>query len=661
MTAKSKNRAPEAEEGLSFAPLDLLIVLGLLLIVFACYRQALQFDFVNFDDQFYVSENPAVKSGLTLAGLRWAITDAHLGTWHPLTWLSHMLDVEFFGTAPGLHHLTNVLLHMANTSFLFALLRAGTGSRWRSALVAALFGLHPLHVESVAWIAERKDVLSTFFGFSSLWAYILYARQGRQSRKHYWFAFGFLVLGLLSKPMLVTWPLLFLILDFWPLGRWAPDALRSKLPAFGGLIREKVPFLVISLIVGCVTLLTQHQAGAAKALANYPLDLRLGNAVASGWRYVEKMFLPVDLAVFYPLSNEPGATAIVGASLLLLAITGVAIYVRKRAPFVAVGWFWYLLTISPVIGVIQVGSQAMADRYTYIPAVGIFLLASWGLALAASTKAGRLSSSVIGVAVVAVSFALASRQLACWKDSESLFRHAVQVTQRNALAYHCLASALYQKGQVEKSLAAFATALEIQPDYFDAHVAYGVALREAGRPREAIEQLDLALRQNSTNAAVRLHLGLALDHLGDLAGATLNYRAALELDPGLTRALCALGFALQRAGDVPEAISRYRAALKLDPTLGEVWMNLGAAQAQQGDLEEAIGSYRAAIRAKPDMAAAYFNLGNLLANQRRLDEAVTNLQMAVKLKPDYEKARTNLANLLVLRQQVGGKDQAPKK
>jgi len=545
MNGSSPARGTRGNIGIALAALAALVLV--------VYAPIVRHPFLVTDDPDYVSANGHVLAGLTVAGVRWAFTTFDAANWFPLTWISHMIDVQLFGVRAGAHHLVSVLLHLANTVLLYAVLRRLTGAAGRSVWVAALFALHPLHVESVAWIAERKDVLSTFFWMAALWFYGRHVRRPGLSR----FVPVALcqALGLLAKPMLVTLPLTLLLLDFWPLGRLRAGAIR-------GPLLEKAPLALLSGISAVVTLQAQSSGGAIGSMEVFPLGARMANALVSTTVYLKKMLWPVDLAVLYP---HPGtslpAWEVWGAALLLGSATALAVYTRRRRPWLLAGWFWYLATLAPVVGLVQVGAQGMADRYTYVPLLGPFVALAWEFG---GTNAGRRrvqASALLGVGVVAA-LAIATRlQLAYWESSIALFGHAVAVT----------------------------------PPNWSGQFGLGVAYEKAGHAAEAIPHYREAVLLNPRYAPGRYNLGSLLGAQGDLAGAIAELRESVRLDPLFTPAQANLGLALQLAGRVDEAIAVLRRALVRDPAEPDLHLKLAQALERRGDRDEAWRHYREAM------------------------------------------------------------------
>ena len=606
---------------------DVLVCLFLIVITLAVYWQTRNHEFVSYDDNAYVTENPHVQAGLTRQTIIWSFTTTHVANWHPLTWLSHMMDCQFYGLNPSGHHLTNVWFHLVNTVLLFLLLNRLTGASWRSGFVAALFVVHPLHVESVAWVAERKDVLCTLFWLLTMWAYIYYVEKPRLHR--YLLTLLTLGLGLMAKPMLVTLPFVLLLLDYWPLGRFQAgpagsndqgqvqvplNSVRTRSPS-SRLIWEKAPFFVVSLASCAVTFLVQQKGGAVETVEAFPLTIRIGNALVSYVSYMGKMIWPQNLAVFYPHpgTSLPGWQAVAAGLLLIFITIGVIRAGRKRA-YLTVGWLWYLGTLVPVIGLVQVGAQALADRYTYVPLIGLFIMISWFIP---DLLAGwRHRGIVLGGAAVTVVSALMVctwMQLQHWKNDITLFEHALKVTANNYLAHDSLGNALAQKGMLEQAIAHYQEALRIKPNLVNTHNNLGVALLNRGEINRAIAQYYQALRLKSDSAETHNNLGVALFTVGQLDQAIGHYLTAIKLDPNFGKAHNNLGNVLARKGKLDEAISQYSRALELKTNYPEAHNNLGVALAQQGKLREAIARFKRALQLRPDYAQARSNLDNAIA------------------------------------------------
>ncbi|MEO6435751.1 MAG: tetratricopeptide repeat protein [Tepidisphaeraceae bacterium] len=507
---------------------DAWICAGLIALVLAVYLQTVDHDFLGYDDPFYVTDNPIVQRGLTWEGVRWAFSRSYEagGTYAPFTFLTHMLDCQLYGLRPGGHHLTNVVLHAANSVALYLGLLALTRGRWPSALAAALFAVHPLRVESVAWVAERKDLVCGFFFMLCLWAYAGYAR--RPGVGWYLLVILVLALGLMSKPMLVTVPALLLLLDCWPLKRPA----RWKM-----LVIEKVPMVVMSLATAVLTVATQRSAGFVRTLDQFPLEFRISNTIVSYVRYVGKTIWPFNLASFYPPPAHWAMGTVAGGALVLVLITVVAVATMRRSPYLAVGWFWFLGTLVPVIGLVQVGRQAMADRYSYIPQIGLFIAAAWAAAAIAkrSTAAKQTVVSLAAVALIALTIR-AANQTRHWESTETLAAHALLVTENNNVALVWMGNARRRAGDVATAEAMYRQALSIDPDYGMAHLNLGNLLALRREFREAADHFEAAIRWRPQLERAHLGLGIARTGLRQYDLADESFREALRLAPRLADA-----------------------------------------------------------------------------------------------------------------------------
>ena len=628
---------PRPSTALAAAVSPLWFHAALVLLAAAVYAPVARFDFVRFDDPDYVAQNDHVRAGLTWLGARWAFTTGHVANWHPLTWLSHMLDVQLFGVDAGAHHVVNAVFHVANMLLLFVVLRRMTGASGRSAVVAALFAVHPLHVESVAWVSERKDVLSTFFWMLTLIAYVRYVE--RPAARRYAAVLSLFALGLLSKPMVVTLPFVLLLLDVWPLGRLEPWR-HGRLSLGRGatalrLVREKLPLFALAALSAAITVVVQRRWGAVGGLAEYPLGVRAGNALVSYAAYLAKLVWPSNLSAFYPYRATVATSMVVGAGALLLAVTIAAVRVSRTRPYALVGWLWFVGTLLPVIGLVQAGLQSMADRYTYVPAIGIFVVASWGGAeLAARWLGGRLTPIAAGLVVVAFAVA-ASRQVPVWKDSVTLWQHAVDVTTGNAYANYNLGVVLVQAGRVDEGIARFEEALRIQPDYADVRIDLANALQARGSLDAALDQYATVVRLRPSFAAARLAYADALRDAGRESAAVAQYREALRLDSTLAIAHNEIGNAFTRDGRLAEARAEYVAAVRLDPALAEARNNLGGALVRAGKPEEGLAEFLAALRLNPADVVFRYNAALALERLGRGDEAVAQLEAALRTDPRH--------------------------
>jgi tetratricopeptide (TPR) repeat protein len=574
--------------------------------------------FLNIDDNTYVADNPRVREGLTWRGLVWAFSsDASRATWHPVTWISHQIDVSLFGLAPGRHHLVSLLLHAANALLLLLLLRDLTGALWPSALVAALFALHPLHVESVAWIAERKDVLSTLLLLLSLHAWTRHVR--RRGFAAALAAAVLFALSLMAKPMGVTFPFVLLLLDWWPLGRWrlpqrqargAGPAGATAVGAAGPLLREKLPLFALAALAAVIAIATQSSAGAIGTAEVLGFPVRAANAVVSYVAYLAKTAWPSRLAIYYP---HPGASLPLWqaalAALLLAAVTALALRQARRRPWLATGWLWYVGTLVPVIGLVQVGAQSMADRYTYLPLVGAFVAVAWEVAgLVAAHPRLRAGAATIAALAVAALIVLTRGQVELWRDNRTLFAHALAVTSGN----------------------------------FQAHIGLGIALSKEGNREDAIANYREALRLRPQFPAALVNVAAELAALGRLEEAERYAREAADLEPGRATTLNSLGSIVERRGRSAEAIALFEAAVRLDPDLGLAHNNLGLAFAQTGRQREAEQQFRRALQLSPELAAAHNNLALTLEESGRAREAVEEYLEALRLEPDSSEFNNNL-------------------
>ncbi len=629
----------------------------LFLLVLAVFFPALRNDFINYDDNGYVTANAWVQNGLSAANLGHAFRTTEIAYWHPLTWVSHLADVEFFGRKAWGHHLTSVLLHALNALLVFVVLRKLTGEVGRSWMVAALFGLHPLHVESVAWVAERKDVLSTFFLLVAVWCYAQWIRQrvGQRPRAAlaYWGSLLGFAAGLMSKPMVVTLPGLLLVLDFWPLNRWErrPDGTASG--SLGRLFVEKIPFFVLAVAAGAVTVWAQSALGTLQSMEKYSWATRLANALVSYVRYLEKCFYPSGLAVFYPYPAQQPVALVIFAVILLTGITAAVVVGRKKKPYLLMGWLWFLGTLVPVIGFVQVGGQAMADRYSYVPLIGIFVAAVWGAADLFKNMPDRRTGRAIASGAVLVACAtLTVRQLGYWRNSLTLFRHALAVTENNWTAHFCLGYFYAQSpATAAEAIAEYRTTLEIAPRFAEAHFSLGAMLaRKPDTLAEAVSEYQAALRLNPRYFDAQYALTKALAQMpGRLADAIAAGEAAVRLAPDNSDAHNDLADLLAQVPENgEEAVAEYRAVLRLRPDLVEIHNNIGLVLASQpGRLPEAIAEYETALRAKPDFAEAHLNLANALARTPdRQAETIAEYEAALRLKPDYFEAEFNLGLFL---------------
>jgi tetratricopeptide (TPR) repeat protein len=631
-----------------------IICFFLIAATLAVYWQVTDYDFVNYDDINYITENPPVRSGLSLKGIAWAFSTTHASNWHPLTWLSHMLDVQLFELKPGWHHLVNVFFHILNTVLLFLILNRTTRALWPSAFVAALFALHPLHVESVAWVAERKDVLSTFFWMLTMGAYVFYVE--KPDTKKYLLTLGFFVLGLMAKPMLVTLPFVLLLLDYWPLKRFQiptpagrdssgtldannPGAKKKKSkksaardnaeikkalqpsgqwPALLALIKEKIPFFVLSAASGIITFYAQKKGGAVGSLDILPFNARMANAIVSYVDYIGKMIWPRNLAVFYPHPGMLPVWLVLGSALTLLIITVLVLRSAKRFPYLATGWLWYLGTLVPVIGLVQVGLQALADRYTYVPLIGIFVIIAWGVP--ELTRKWHHQKTLMAVScslILTILMFSTWSQAKYWQNSIKLFEHAIKATADNYVAHNNLGVALTKIGEKEKAAFHYSEAIRIKPNYENAHYNLGNYLASQGMTSEAISHYSEAIRIKPNYSKAHSNLGAMLASQGKFQEAIVQYEKAIRIEPANASFYYNLGMALASMNRYDEAINRFREALLIQPNYAEVHNDLGMVLAIQGKTGEAIAHFREALLLKPNFAPARQNLNRAMQTEKK--------------------------------------------
>lgn len=664
-----------------------LVSLCLIIGIVVVYIKVQNFDFVGYDDELYVTQNHYVQKGISLEGIKWAFTTFHSANWHPLTWLSHMLDCELYGLSPSGHHWTNVEFHIANTILLFFILFRMTGALWQSAFVAALFALHPLHVESVAWISERKDVLSTFFGLLCIAAYCRYVK--KSCNISYLLVVLFFSLGLLAKPILVTFPFVLLLLDFWPLKRFQfhhDFHLKSKKPAADAIKRnyriilEKVPLFILVVISCIVTYFAQKSEGTIKSIAALSLKSRIANAVVSYVSYVLKAIWPHNLAVFYP---HPGNTLaswkVAGGALLIVAACCGAIRSAKKYPYIPVGLFLYLGTLVPVIGLVQVGDQAMADRYTYISLIGIFIIFSWGAAdllnkrhrsrksegrdqisevrgqgteiLSGVTNPfnkSRFQKIFLGISAGTLLVALSWKtcfQLNSWKNAITLFEHAVSVTENNYQAQNNLGTA-YGRSDLDKAIFHYKKVLEIKPNDEMAFYNLGSAYLEKGNIDEAVHHFLKALNIKPDYPAALNNLGEALVKKGDYDKAIYYFKAALKTESKKASAYINLANVLFLQARPDEAVSIYKEILQSNSENADVHYNLANILSSQNKIEEAVLHYKETLRIDPKYSKAYYNLGNIFLSQEKIRESYVHYNKAIQFNSNYVQAYNNSGVIL---------------
>ena len=599
------------------------IAVGLFLLTLLTFWPVVRCGFVNYDDPQYVCENPRVQGGLSWGNVGWAFATAHFANYHPVTWLSLMLDRAVFGSGAWGFHFTNVLLHALAAVVLFLVLHAATGSTWRCALAAAVFAVHPLRVESVAWVSERKDVLAALFGFSAIGAYLWYVKQPGWGR--YCAVAGLFALSLLSKPSFLTLPALLVLIDFWPLKR---DTTIFK------SVREKVPLLAMSMTMAVIAMLAQRSGDAIGSLERFPISSRFANAIVSCVRYIGSMIWPRNLAVFYPQMHW--SAAVVAGSLVAIAVM-TALALRTRAA--RVGWLWYLIALLPMVGLVQVGAQSMADRYTYLPMVGLIVAVVWAMP--------KSRWSIAACAPVLVALCVMTRgQIAYWHDSVSLFEHAIAVTKDNHLAHNNLAFELTRLGRTYDAQRHYEEALRISPRYATAHNGLGALLAGQGDSAAAMTQYELALQSNPDYALAHRNLAGQLLAAGRADEARTHLERAVALRPDDAKAQELLAIELASRGRVREALPHFEQAVALNPADAQAQVNLGRALVEVGRANDALSCFDAALRAQPNLAEAHYHAGEALARLGRLEAAAEEFRAVLALDPADRSARGALEQVM---------------
>lgn len=642
------------------------ITLLLTLLTLAVFWPATRNQFTVYDDPDYVTKNPHVQAGLTWQGLSWAFGRLHGENtyWHPLTWVSHMVDYQLFGLKPPGHHLVNLLFHTLNTVLVFLVFQRMTGAFWRSAVLAVVFALHPLQVDTVAWVAERKNLLSAFFWLLTMWAYVGYAEGRRRNAecsvpnpasriqhhasRYYLFALVFFSLGLMCKPVLVTLPFVLLLLDYWPLQRFGASTLNLQPSTSLRLVAEKAPFFLLAGVSSVITVASHRSLmGLVDASAGLPLEPRIENALVSYVRYLGKTVWPSHLAVFYPHPVSWPIWIVVLSGLLVLVLSALSIYNARSRPYLFVGWCWFLGVLVPFIGVIQAGSQAMADRFAYMPLLGLFLALVWGAHdVVARWRYRAFVLSALATAAALLCLTLTRRQIGYWKDDESLFGHALAVTENNAEAHYNLGMTQAARGAFDQAIRNYEEAVKLSPLDPDAHSGLAYALAGNHRLSEAVSQYVEALRLNPGDAISHGELGNVLAKQGRVEEAIEHYTEALRLKENYPAAQYGLGLACLSRGSYPEAVAQFRAVLRVNPSLAGAHRKLGQALAAQRQFAEAIEQYRAALRLKPGEVGAYTELGSLLLEHGQLDEAIEQYTVAAHLSPKSAEVQYDLGTAL---------------
>lgn len=638
---------------------ELIVFSALAALVLAIYWQTVGFNFINLDDNLYVYENQVVSGGLSWASIRWAFTAVHAANWHPVTWLSHLIDVTLFGINPGAHHATNVVFHLINTILTFVVFRRYTGGLWKSAVVAALFAVHPLHIESVAWISERKDVLSTFFWLLTMLAYFNYAGGGQKKSDseienldaatgsnpvfYYLLTILLLALGLMAKPMLVTLPFVLLLLDYWSLERL--KTLRD-LPR---LIWEKIPLFALSAVSSGITIWAQRSGGAIQSLEMLSLGTRIINAAVAYAKYIVKLFYPANLSVYYPYDANFAWWQIAGSVALLTGITALCLWQINRRKYLLMGWLWFLGTLVPVIGLVQVGGQLLADRYTYVPYFGLFIMLVWGVSeVFARVRLNKALAAAIVCIILLVLSVISFRQTSLWKNDETLYRHSVSVTKGNYLILQNYCHALMLQERFDEAEKLCREAIEIQPNYAESYNTLGIIQVRKGELDEGIENFKKTLEIIPNYTVVYSNLATAqaiqnkpeeaeasLQKAIELSGGNANPHAWLHLYNNI-----ALAFAKQQKFD--KSAEYFMRILELSPQSADVRANFALSLYSQKKLEEAQKQIEIAIRQNPNQAEAYNTYGIILLAQEKRAEAVKQFERALQVNPNLKAAEDNL-------------------
>jgi protein O-mannosyl-transferase len=659
-----------------------IILLLLTAVTLLAFWQVNHCEFIDYDDDVYVTANSHVQKGITIEGIRWAFTTGHANFWHPLTWLSHMLDVQLFGLSPRGHHLTSLLLHIANSLLLFLVLNRMTRALWRSAFVAALFALHPLHVETVAWVADRKDVLSAFFWMLTMGAYLFYVEHPRLPR--YLAVVLFFTLGLMSKPMLVTLPFVLLLLDFWPLHRFEqkmpvpniwhkvkepaseegrkgkskkkhavkgtvkaqqlatpaaqPADVNGQWERIRPLLREKIPLFALTVLASVAAFIAQQKGGAVGSIEAFPLSERVSNALVSYTLYIAKMIWPSSLALVYPHPGSWPLWHVLGAVFIFIAVTTLAVRWATRFPFLPVGWLWYVGTLVPVIGLVQVGSHGRADRYTYIPLIGLFIIAAWGIPELLKRWRFRKEVLVALSASSLVGLVMATwTQVGYWKNSITLFDHTLNVTDHNGLIHNNRGAVYSRLGDYARAIEDFNRAIEIYPKDAVAHNNRGIAYGNLGNRAQAISDFDRAIEIDPSYAAAYNNRGNAYGNLGNHTRAIRDFDRAIEIDPRDAVAHNNRGIAYGNLGNRTQAIEDFSRAIEIDPKYAAAYHNRGVAHGNLGDHTQAIRDFNRAIEIDPKVAAAYYNRGIALDILGKSEQADEDLKTAARLGSEEAK------------------------
>lgn len=634
----------------------------LAILVFLVYGNACFFDFIEYDDNVYVTRNSQVLKGITLENLRWAFTTDYAGFWHPLTWISHMLDIQIYGLWGGGHHLTNILLHLASSWVLFFVFNQMTGSIWRSGFIAALFALHPLHVESVAWIAERKDILSAFFWNLTLWAYLIYVKNPRISR--YGLILLFFGLGLMAKPMLATLPLVLLLLDFWPLGRSSGRLNRIKIKPLSGnltalqrgiplrqLILEKIPLVLLVIPISLVTFSAQRRFGAIPSWDTFPLDVRIVNALISYGQYLLKMIVPLHLSAIYPHPGTWPMGQVILSGLLLLLISTIVLMKTKSYPYLGLGWLWYLVTLLPVIGLIQIARHAMADRYTYLPLTGLFIIIAWGVPdLLGNIRNRKVILGVASGLILLVLSGLAWQRCQLWGDKVAFWNDVLK--NNNRVPYAHLVNGLdnLRKRRYPEAIKNFTLALALDRNFFEALFHRAEAYNALGQVDRAIDDFTRAIKIKPGFAEPYYNRGIRFLQGGPIDRAIADFTEAVRLDPKMADGYNNRGVAYALKGERDRAIADFSQALELNSRLIDAYQNRGTLFQNNRQYDLAMADFDRILQIQPDHPLAYYQLGLALRGKGRGEEAIAYFQKALTIRPDYAEASRELKSLLKKRE-----------
>ncbi|MHC4863656.1 MAG: tetratricopeptide repeat protein [Planctomycetota bacterium] len=659
LTALRKPRGPDGEP-LDPAPkpgsanmtdgpvLFAALLAAILIAALVTYLPLLKHDFVKYDDDRYVTENPRVTGGITRKSVIEAFIKPHYFMWHPLTTLSHTLDCELFGLTPGGHHLTSLLLHLANIALLFWVLKRMTGALWPSAFVTAVFALHPLQVESVAWVSERKNVLSAFFWILTIGTYTLYTE--RQTILRLGFVILVFALCIMTKPIVVTLPLVLLLLDYWPLRRLQlPQRSETAMEhrratATWRLLVEKIPLFLLAGALSMATYFVSKGGGVVSGFEKLRLSSRVANAVISYLKYIEKLIWPSGLAVFYPHpAGDYSRVWAVACAVLLVSVTVFFLLQARRRKYLAVGWLWFLGTLVPVIGVVQAGAQARADRYMYVTMIGLLIIIVWTIKeIAAKWRPPKAVIVPAAVVVLAAATTCTRLQLGHWKSSETLFRHALDVTRNNFVMHNNYANLLTDIGRTEEAIRHFENALRLRPKSEEIHNNLANALNDLGRTDDAIKHYKRAIQLEHDFPVAHYNLAGALAEKGDAQGAIAEYRQAITLRPKYVDAWNNLGSVLADQGQFQQAVDCYREAIELRPNFILAHGRLALALARLDRLDEALKHCRIVLKARPDDLEMHCNVGILLEKQGQIEQAIEQYRRALDINPDYTRARQGL-------------------